>query len=166
MALGQAISHQHVSIPTRHQLHHQCLLSAEGLCLISPWDIGPIPIEHGVFQGDTLSPMIFLIAFNLVVQFANKEKASGFSLRYPVPSSAGLPPVNAHIYVEWNEPLSDEPPGWYRCSVTEYSSTCLTTSCRDLHSFLEQCEAVRIYLSLDHFILRYGGKAAICIPLS
>lgn len=46
------------------------------------WITDLFPIECGIFQSDTLSPMIFLIAFNPVVQFANKEKAVGFSLRY------------------------------------------------------------------------------------
>lgn len=31
--------------------------------------------------------------------------------------------MNAYIYVEWNEPSSDDPLLWYRCSVTEYVPT-------------------------------------------
>ena len=46
---------------------------------------------------------------------------------YPIPSSEGLPPKGSHIYLEWNEPSSNEPPGWYRCSVTSYSTAGLAS---------------------------------------
>ena len=130
-----SISHQliadmlkHICIPTPVISYISNAYSQlKGFASSPNWTTNVFPIERGVFQGDTLSPMIFLIAFNPIVELANMDKASGFSFRYPVPSSAGLPPVNAHIYVEWNEPSSDEPPGWYRCSVTEYSPAGLST---------------------------------------
>ena len=37
-----------------------------------------------------------------------------------VPNSTGLPPVNSHIYLEWNEEESDEPNGWYLCKIMVY----------------------------------------------
>ena len=32
--------------------------------LRNSWETSPIPFQCGVFQGDTLSPMIFLLVFN------------------------------------------------------------------------------------------------------
>ena len=39
-----------------------------------------------------------------------------------LPESAGLPPVDSHIYVEWCEKDSDEPEGWYHYWVEQYQS--------------------------------------------
>ena len=57
------------------------------------WSTQQFQIQRGVFQGDTLFPLIFLIAFNPVITLSNSNQASGFSLHLPVPSSDGLPPV-------------------------------------------------------------------------
>ena len=35
---------------------------------------------------------------------------------------SGLPPLNSAIYVLWDKPQSDEPPGRYRAVVSEYHS--------------------------------------------
>ena len=85
------------------------------------WSTKQFQIEREVFQGDTLSPLIFLVTFNPIIALANSKLESGYSLHYPVPSSVSLPPVGAHIYIEWNEPTSNEPPGWYHCSVSSYT---------------------------------------------
>ena len=77
-------------------------------------------IGRGIFQGDTLSPLIFLVAFNLLIELCNKLPSCGFCLKLPVPNSSGLPPISSAIYVEWNESSSDEPPGWYYVVVREY----------------------------------------------
>ena len=77
------------------------------------WKTPMFEIKRGVFQGDTLSPVIFLTVFNPLVKLAGQLATSGFSLRTPVPNSAGLPPVNTAIYVYWDE-VSDEPKGWYK----------------------------------------------------
>ena len=74
-------------------------------------------IKHGVFQGDTLSPLIFLVVFNLLIQVCNRLSTCGFSLRLLVPNSSGLPPVNSAIYVLWDEPESDEPPWMVPCCM-------------------------------------------------
>ena len=72
----------------------------------------PFIIKRGRFQGDTLSPLIFLTVFNAVVELSNYFPTCGFSLKVPVPNSAGLPPVNSAIYVHWDESSLDEPTGW------------------------------------------------------
>lgn len=63
------------------------------------------PIQRGVFQGDILSPTIFLLAFNPIVQLiASNLEDMHF------PNSVNLPPISAYIYVEWDENDSNEPP--------------------------------------------------------
>ncbi len=56
------------------------------------WKTLVFDIELGVFQGDTLSPVIFLFSFNPVIELANRLFTSGFSLRIPIPNSIGLHP--------------------------------------------------------------------------
>ena len=81
----------------------------------------PFPITRGVFQGDTMSPIIFLMAFNPVIKLAQCLQCPGFTFRIPVPDSEDLPTTGSTIYTMWDEPSSDESPGWYRCIVSEYS---------------------------------------------
>ena len=42
------------------------------IVLSNSWETSPIPFQRGVFQGDTLSPMIFLLVFNPLLQLAEK----------------------------------------------------------------------------------------------
>ena len=84
------------------------------------WRTPNFEIQRGVLQGDTLSPLIFLLAFNPLIELCNRLPSCGFNLRLPVPNSSGLPPTNTAIYVEWNEDPSDEPSGWYYAVVKEY----------------------------------------------
>ena len=76
-------------------------------------------VKRGIFQGDTLSPLIFLVAFNPLIELGNKLPSCGFCLKLSVTNSSGLPPISS-IYVEWNESSSNEPPGWYYAVVREY----------------------------------------------
>ena len=84
------------------------------------WCTPIFKIERGVFQGDTLSPLIFLAAFNPLIETCNKLPTCGFNMKLYVPNSTGLPPQNSAIYIERNEETSDEPPGWYYATVKEY----------------------------------------------
>uniref|UniRef100_A0A1X7UX59 Reverse transcriptase domain-containing protein n=1 Tax=Amphimedon queenslandica TaxID=400682 RepID=A0A1X7UX59_AMPQE len=43
-------------------------------------------------------------------------------MKLPITNSIGLPCVGSYVYVEWNEPDSLEPSGWYHCQVIEYES--------------------------------------------
>ncbi len=53
----------------------------------------------------------------------------GFQMSIQLPETAGLPPANSHIYVEWNEEDSEEPKGWYHCEVEEYKPDVSATIC-------------------------------------
>lgn len=87
------------------------------------WSTPPFSITRGVFQGDTLSPIIFLLAFNPIIQLANSLQCPGFVFRIPLTGSDDLPPSDSSIYVEWNELSSNEDPGWYKCRVSSYDSS-------------------------------------------
>ena len=80
------------------------------------------PISRGVFQGDTMSPLIFLITFNPIIQLAQSLSTCGFRLKRSDPTSRELPKVNSHLYVQWDEEDSDEPQGWYLAKVTSVSA--------------------------------------------
>ena len=80
------------------------------------WTTDTFKIGRGVFQGDTLSPLIFLIAFNPVIQLAQSLTTCGFRLKLPS-NLPEMPTVNSYIYALWDEPNSDEPSGWYFAKV-------------------------------------------------
>ena len=86
----------------------------------SKWCTPPFQITKGIFQGDTLSPLLFLLCYHPVIAYAEKLPTTGFKMTSTVPNSAGLPPVDSYIYIEWQEESSEEPDGWYHCQVQEY----------------------------------------------
>ena len=85
------------------------------------WSTDKFKIGRGVFQGDTLSPLIFLIAFNPVIQLAQSLNTCGFCLRIPS-NLSGMPKTNSYIYALWDEPNSNEPVGWYLAKVNSIES--------------------------------------------
>ena len=112
----------HINVPNKiSQYESHAYSQLKAFVSSAHWTTEQFQIERGVFQGGTLSPLIFLVTFNPIIALANSKLKSGYSLHHPVPSSVGLPPVGTHIYIEWNEPTSDEPLGWYRCSVSSYT---------------------------------------------
>ena len=71
-------------------------------------------------EEDTMSPMMFLLAFNPLLQLATDlNHGHGYVIQLPLPHSDDLPPVDSTIYVKRLE-QSDDPPGWYRAVVSEY----------------------------------------------
>ena len=86
------------------------------------WKTQTLAVERGIFQGDTLSLILFLLCFNPIIKFATSLPSSGYSLSLKVLNGKGLPPIGAHLYVEWVEAASSEPAGWYLCYLTEYQS--------------------------------------------
>ena len=84
------------------------------------WFTSEFSITRGMFQGDTLSPILFLLCFNPIVALIQGSPDCSF---YPVKSlenSEGLPPTKSYIYVPWDEQDSSEPKGWYHGIVQNY----------------------------------------------
>ena len=80
---------------------------------------------RGVFQGDTLSPLLFLIAFNLILQSLCSYPAKGFSLlieKEAILSPPSFPKKGSYVYALWNEHPSDEKPGWYLAKVASVTN--------------------------------------------
>ena len=57
-----------------------------------------------------MSPIIFLLTFNPIIQLAR---------RLECPDSENLPSEGSTIYITWDEANSNEDSGWYRCVVTK-----------------------------------------------
>ena len=86
------------------------------------WNTDLFSIKQGVFQGDTLSPTIFLLCFQPIIQLANASpQAVDISPSSKYLHLRAYPPCSSSIYLQWNEEDSDEPPGWYRCKVSEHT---------------------------------------------
>ncbi|XP_065896220.1 uncharacterized protein [Dysidea avara] len=84
------------------------------------WETAMIPFQRGVFQGDTLSPMIFLLVFNPLLQLADSlNNPCGYTFQLPVPNCDSLPPVGSFVYIKWSE-SGDEEPGWYKAHIDKY----------------------------------------------
>ena len=55
------------------------------------WKSPMFKIKCGMFQGDTLSPVIILTVFNPLIELSSRHTTSVYSLKVPVPNSVGLP---------------------------------------------------------------------------
>ena len=86
------------------------------------WSSPEFSVKRGVFQGDTLSPIIFLVAFSPIIHLIDAIQSGGFCFKSPVPNSSDLPDPDTHIYVKWEEEDSSDEHGWYHCTVLEYHS--------------------------------------------
>ena len=82
------------------------------------WRTNTFLISQGIFQGDTLSPLIFLLAFNPIINLV-KSLTSGYQIQIALPGR--IPAKGKFIYLEWNEPQSSEPPGWYLCKIVDHT---------------------------------------------
>lgn len=86
-----SISHQlildmmtHCRIPPEITNYIMSLYSnLTGYVKTRKWSIDVFMIGKGVFQGDSLSPLIFLVAFNPIIQLAESLPTCGFQLRLP-----------------------------------------------------------------------------------
>lgn len=107
-------------LPSQIQLYVSNAYSQmEGFLSTKHWSSPHFRISRGVFQGDTLS--IFLLAFTLIINYAQSLPFKGFSFKIPLTDFENLPDPQVPIYIYWNEPQSQDPPGWYLCTVQHYS---------------------------------------------
>ena len=124
-----SVSHQliadmldHVGVPMQLGSYISSAYSQLSAYVVSKkWSTPTFSIHRGVFQGDTLSPLIFLIAFNPIIQLAQSLSTLGFRLRLPDANQCELPKENSYLYVLWDEESSEEPNGWYLSKVTSIS---------------------------------------------
>ena len=78
------------------------------------WETPLIPFDWRVFQGDTMSPIVFLLTFNPLLKLsAHLNQGHGYKFELPLQNSEPLPSVDSSIYVKWLED-DDELPGWYQ----------------------------------------------------
>ena len=69
-----------------------------------------------------MSPIMFLLAFNPLLQLAAKlNHGRGYVIQLPLQNSEDLPSAYITIYVKWVE-QGNEPPGWYRATVSQDGS--------------------------------------------
>jgi hypothetical protein len=82
------------------------------------WRTNTFSISQGIFQGDTLSPLVFLLVFNPIINLV-KSLTSGYQIQIALPGR--IPAKGNFIYLQWNKPGSSEPPGWYLCKVVDHA---------------------------------------------
>lgn len=112
-------------------------------------------ISRGVFQGDTLSPILF---FQPIVDFINDLPYENYKLKLSIDNSQGIPPINSHIYVEWQEENSSEPAGWYHCTIIEYHHDSTVT--------LKYQDGATDFRSVKWSFAKKNGKIYLPIELS
>ena len=86
------------------------------------WETPSFRVTKGIFQGDTLSPILFLLCFSPITAYAEKISSTGFQMIHTLPHSSNLPPIGSYIYVKWMEEKSDEPCGWYLAQTEGYAA--------------------------------------------
>ena len=78
-------------------------------------------IHQGVFQGDTLSPLLFNVAINPLLAYLSTSEYCGYSAQLQAANnSIVLPPLEAPTYVSWSDSSDDSLTGLYRANVTFY----------------------------------------------
>ena len=110
---------EYVKLPNEVQFYVSTLYAnLSAYIATKQWKTSCFKIGRGVFQGDTLSPLIFLLAFNPIIQAIFKLE-SGFKLKLPTPtcSEKPLPNVGTYIYAYWVEEESSEQSGWYLTKI-------------------------------------------------
>jgi hypothetical protein len=94
-----------------------CYSKLEARVITDQWKASHFMIRQGIFQGDTLSSLLFLIAFQPILHLAEFLELDGYQLKFFIPNSEGLPLPGAHAYVYWDDEASDEPQEWYLCRI-------------------------------------------------
>ena len=105
------------------------------------WETEPIPFQRGAFQGDTLSPVIFLLSFNPLLKLAESlNRSHGYHIKIPIENSEDFPPINSFVYVKWLE-TGDVALGWYRARIDRYFQD---RSCRIVYDDSEGLEVSEV----------------------
>ena len=97
-----------------------CYMQLSGFIRTKAWSTPSFSISRGIFQGDTLSPTVFLLVFSPLLHLIQSWQYKGFQMYPPSANLTTLPPIDSYIHLLWNELESEEPPGWYKCKVTEH----------------------------------------------
>ena len=76
----------HIQLPFEVRLYISSAYSQLSARVVTKnWSTPSFPVSRGVFQGDTLSPLIFLITFNPIIQLAQSLSTCGFQLKLSDP---------------------------------------------------------------------------------
>ena len=85
--------------------------SLTGFVHSSSWVTSVFPINRGVFQVDTMSPIMFLMALTPVIKMMENINCPGFYFNIPIPKNQDLPHCGTTIQVLWEEDHSKGPKG-------------------------------------------------------
>ena len=153
-----------VKVPSRIQDYVQSFYSQLFVSVANQTrETPPIPFCRGVFQGDTLSPIIFLLAFNPLLKLAaDLNQGHGSSIEIPLQGSEELPTLDSSVYVKWTEE-GEEPPGWYRARVDEYFGDC---SCRIIYDDSLEVTVAEIVNFVSVEWLPFSQRAKKFVPLA
>ena len=99
--------------------------SQELLHASKEWKTPSFNIKRSVFQGDTLSPLIFLLTFNPLIEVCHSLSCCGFSLKLPVPNSSGIPPVQS-LFIGMNHNLTNHQGHFVTISPALTKQACAT----------------------------------------
>ena len=88
----------YVKVPVEIRYYiHNLYANLSAFISTNHWSTELFPINKGVFQGDTLWFLIFLLSFNLIIKLVKSLSGEGFSLHLPIANSEGLPPVGSYF---------------------------------------------------------------------
>ena len=86
------------------------------------WRASDFPIKRGVFQDDILSPVLFLIAFNPILQavYSSSKRLFTHRKKEHQDSSQLVPRVGS--FALWDGESSEKKSGWYLAKIVSLSA--------------------------------------------
>lgn len=132
----------HIKLPIEISSYISRLYSSlSGFVSTKDWSTPVFDIKRGVFQGDTLSPLLFLIAFNPIILSISSHPSSGYRLQLGnvLNNEAQITPaIDTFIYALWDVRDSREKAGWYLAKVVGFEENG-ETRIRYRSGGLEEC---------------------------